>query len=114
MKTLFTRPLLAASLCLLAVGCATTKEWSAIGGSRSDGTIKLSYEYGPFEVPQVSEEQAVKLASTRCSTWGYTGAEAFGGFTRVCNAPDGMGGCNRWLVTREYQCLGNPANSGPK
>lgn len=87
-------------------GCATTKTWSATGGSRSDGVIKLSYEYGLFEVPQVNEQQALELATTRCIAWGYSGSEAFGGQTQVCNNVS-SGGCNRWLVTREYQCLGS-------
>lgn len=86
-------------------GCATTKEWSATSGSRSDGVVKLSYEYGLFEQPQVSEQQGVELAKSRCIAWGYSGAEAFGGLTRVCNNRT-PSGCNSWLVTREYQCLG--------
>lgn len=92
---------------LLLVGCATTKDWSATGGSRADGTVRLSYEFGPFEKPELNEQQAVTLAAQRCKTWGYTGAEAFGGATSVCNLPSGgFGGCSRWLVTKEYQCTG--------
>lgn len=59
-----------------------------------------------FEKPQVNEMQAVNLATSRCQTWGYTGAEAFGGVTQQCNMSDGMGGCNRWMVTKEFQCTG--------
>jgi len=33
---------------LLLAGCATTKDWSATGGSQADGTVRLSYEFGPF------------------------------------------------------------------
>jgi outer membrane lipoprotein SlyB len=87
-------------------GCATTKNWSATGGSRADATVKLSYEYGAYETPQTNEIEALNLASSRCKTWGYTGAEAFGGVTQQCNAPGGLGGCARWLVTKEYQCTG--------
>jgi hypothetical protein len=36
-------------LCL--AGYATTKEFVATGGSRADGTVHLSYEYGMFESP---------------------------------------------------------------
>ena len=90
----------------LATGCATTKDWAATGGSRADGVVRLSYEYGAFEKPQLDESQAVMLASKRCSTWGYSGAEAFGGVTRRCSATAGLGGCNMWMVTKEYQCTG--------
>ena len=106
--------LLAATASIALAGCATTKNWSATGGSRADATVKLSYEYGAFERPQVNEMEALNLATSRCKTWGYTGAEAFGGSTQVCNMPGGMGGCNRWLVTKEYQCTGTgtPSQSG--
>lgn len=50
MKLLITGLLISAFL----TGCAAPKNWAATGGSRADGTIKLSYEYGMFENPQVS------------------------------------------------------------
>lgn len=91
---------------VLLAGCATQKEWSATGGSRADATVKLSYEYGEFEIPQLDEAQAQVLAEARCKTWGYTGAEAFGGVTRQCNGPGGFAACGRYLVTKEFQCTG--------
>ena len=91
---------------LLLSGCATTKSWSATGGSRADATVRLSYEYTAFEKPNVDEMQALNLATARCKTWGYTGAEAFGGIIRQCNMPGGMGGCNGWMVTKEVHCTG--------
>ncbi len=104
--------LMTTTAALLLSSCATTKHWSATGGSRADATVRLSYEYGLFENPQVDELEALNLATARCKTWGYTGAEAFGGVTRQCNAPDGRGGCNSWLVTKEFQCTGM-GNKGP-
>src|SRR5574337_49697 len=86
-------------------GCATTKNWSATGGSRADATVRLSYSYGQFEKPQVSEQQAQNLASSRCATWGYTGAEAFGGSEQKCTMSGSMG-CAEFQVTKEYQCTG--------
>lgn len=94
-------------------GCAVNKDWSATGGSRSDGVVRLSYEMKEFEQPQLSEQQAVNLATQRCKTWGYTGAEAFGGVTRKCNQGGGFGGCSQWLVTKEYQCLGTGSAAAP-
>jgi len=98
--------LIVATALVLVSGCATTKTWSATGGSRADATVKLSYEHGPFEKPQLNELDALNLATSRCKTWGYSGAQAFGGVTQQCNMPGGMGGCNRWLVTKEFQCTG--------
>ena len=87
-------------------GCATTKNWSATGGSRADATVRLSYTYGPFEQANASEQQALKLAATRCGAWGYKGAEAFGGSEQRCTAPGGFGGCSQFEVTKEFQCTG--------
>jgi len=104
MKTIIAYAALAATVFL--GGCATTKNWSATGGSRADGVVRLSYDYGMFEKPQLSEDQALSLARQRCSSWGYTGAEAFGGSTQQCSSPSG-GGCQAWTVTKEYQCTGS-------
>ena len=90
-------------LTLLATGCATQKHWTATGGSRSDGIIKLSYEYGMLEKPDISLAQGISLAKRRCASWGYNNAEAFGGTMKQCTSY-GSYGCNRWIVTAEYQC----------
>jgi hypothetical protein len=93
---------------LLAVqGCAVQKQMVATGGSRADGTVKLSYEFAMFEKPVINMEQGSITAAQRCKSWGYTGAEPFGGQTKTCNSYGG-GGCNGWLVTVEFQCTGAP------
>tara|TARA_R110001583_G_scaffold117869_1_gene269003 strand:- start:532 stop:957 length:426 start_codon:yes stop_codon:yes gene_type:complete len=88
-------------------GCAVQKTWTPTGGSRSGGNVDLSYEYGLFQSPQVNNQQGVNAAKSKCIAWGYTDAEAFGGSMRKCSnyGPDG---CNRWLVTASYQCIGEP------
>lgn len=92
---------------VLLAGCVTQKNWSATGGSRADATVKMSYEYNEFEKPELDDAEAQRMAEARCKTWGYTGAEAFGGVTRQCNMPGGFGGgCGGWLVTKEFQCTG--------
>lgn len=92
---------------ILAAGCASNKEFVPTGGSRSDGTIKMSYQYGAFELPQVDLKQAVESARQRCAAWGYSGAEPFGGSTKTC-IDSSSGSCNVWRVTAEYQCTGAP------
>jgi hypothetical protein len=81
------------------------KHWAATGGSRSDAVVRLSYEYASYEIPDVSQKEALDLASQRCKSWGYSEAEAFGGETRACNQYGGNG-CLNWLVTKEFQCIG--------
>lgn len=88
-------------------GCAhTKKEWAATGGSRADGVVKLSFQFRPFEYPEASAQQGLELAKSKCLAWGYKNAEAFGGVIQTCNDQDSRG-CNSWLVTAEYQCLGS-------
>jgi hypothetical protein len=106
------RLIIYAAIVLAAVsGCTTTKQWTATGGSRSDGVVRLSYELGEFESPRLNEDQGVQTASQRCRTWGYSGAEAFGGTLRQCTQSGGLGGCSVWTVTKEYQCTGNGASN---
>ncbi|OOF39880.1 hypothetical protein BKK49_07075 [Rodentibacter rarus] len=88
----------------LLAGCSVHKDLVATGGSKADGTIELSYAYGGFEVPKISEEQGLELAKKRCSSWGYKNAEKFGGKKQVCTMPTGFG-CNEFTVTMQYQCL---------
>lgn len=98
--------MLGATLALTA--CSTVdKNWSAVGGSKGDGTVKLAYEYTEFEVPSINIGQGNRIASQRCKAWGYNKAEAFEGETKSCVNRGGLSGCREWIVTREFQCTGN-------
>ena len=99
---------------LLLSGCAVTKDWSATGGSRADGVVRLSYDVGEMEQAVLNEQQAVRLATLRCNKWGYSGAEAFGGVTRQCNSTGGFSDCSQWVVTKEYQCIGTGAQQSTR
>lgn len=95
-------------MCMAALAaCATTKQYAASGGSRADGTVKLSYEYWSFERPVVDSQQGLSLAQSKCAAWGYNGAEPFGAAMQTCTAYNASG-CARMLVITEYQCLGGP------
>ena len=95
---------LALGAMLFLGACATAKTWQATGGSRSDGTVRLSYEVGMLESPQLTSD-GTQLAVERCRVWGYTGATAFGGVTSQCTQM-GSSGCMVTLVTKEFQCTG--------
>lgn len=92
---------------LAVTGCTVTKDWVPTGGSRSDGIIRVSYEIGEFETAKTDAAQGRRVAAERCQVWGYDDAEPFGGQTRTCSVTSGFSGCATWLVTMEYQCLGN-------
>ena len=103
--------LAASALVILSIqGCAVNKQLTPTGGSRADGSIKLSYEYGAFEVPKLDAQQGMRAAQQRCAAWGFTGAEPFGGSTKSCSRPSSSG-CMGWLVTIEYQCTGTQSAS---
>jgi hypothetical protein len=100
------KTMIIATAALALSGCAVQKEMVPTGGSRSDGTVELSYEFGMFETPKVDSAQGAATASQRCRAWGYTDAEAFGGSKSHCQAFNGYGNCLKTLVTVQYQCIG--------
>ena len=102
------RIILLAGVLVAVAGCATVSQMTATSGSRADGIVKLSFEYGMFDKVQIDQASALRTAQRRCATWGYTGAEPFGGITRQCQAASGYG-CMRWFATVEYQCTSGPA-----
>ena len=103
--------LISSSLILFAAGCATVSQMQATGGSRADGIVKLSFEYGMFDKVQLDEASALQTARQRCSVWGYTDAESFGGVTRQCQQYSMSLGCTHWFATREYQCTTGSAGT---
>lgn len=88
-------------------GCSVKKEFYARDGSRADGTIDLAYDFRQFEQPVVDRGQALALAKRKCSVWGYSDAEPFGGAEQICNRRDGFGACIEGIMVSKYQCLGN-------
>ena len=84
-------------------GCATSKQWSVTESDRSEGLVRVSYEFPEFQEPQLSDEQAAKLAESRCNVWGYDDAEPIAGQLRQCSSMN-SGNCELWTVTREFQC----------
>lgn len=88
----------------VVAGCATVTHMEATGGSRSDGIVKLSFEYGQFDKIEINEASALQTARQRCAVWGYTDADPFGGVTKQCQGRGFFGNCGHWFVTKEYQC----------
>jgi hypothetical protein len=97
------RFLASAALLLNLAACATSQKWAVTGGDRSDGVVRVSYDYPEFQQPEVSDAQAMKIALGRCSGWGYEAARPIPGQTRQCSNMEGAN-CNLWTVTRKYQC----------
>jgi len=94
---------------IVLAGCSVKKQMTAIGGSKSDGTVRVGYSYGQFEKPVVDLQQGTQLAAQKCQVWGYNGAEPFGGQQNQCSQTDMYGGCVVTNVSVEYQCTGGKA-----
>ncbi|HEU4779481.1 MAG TPA: YecR family lipoprotein [Steroidobacteraceae bacterium] len=92
-----------AAMLLTLAACATSQKWAVSGGDRTDGVVRVSYEYPEFQQPSVTDEQAMKIALGRCAGWGFDEAEPIAGQIRQCSNMEGSN-CNLWTVTREYQC----------
>jgi len=92
---------------LLIVGSSSVpKNFAVTGGSRSDATLSLSYEYGMFDAGKGNVEQGREIAIRRCKNWGYDEVESFDQGLRNC-VQRSNSGCLRWRVTMQYQCIGN-------
>ena len=101
----FSRAFLGLSIVLLLAACATPTTMSATGGSKADGIVEMSYEYGEFQEPVINPEQGMASAVKRCKAWGYQKAEPFDGGVSTCVIPGGFGGCARMRQTISYQCI---------
>ncbi|HLA72845.1 MAG TPA: YecR family lipoprotein [Steroidobacteraceae bacterium] len=101
----------AAVAVFLLGGCAVQKTLTAMGGSKSDGTVRMAYTLNLFEKPVVNWQQGAADARSRCAAWGYSDAAPFGGELRQCQASDGFGSCNQWLVSMDFQCTGQQETS---
>ena len=84
-------------------GCASSRHWTETQSNREMGVVRVSYEFPEFHEPVLSDEQATKLALSRCEGWGYDKAEPIAGQLRQCSNMDN-GDCDLWKVTREFQC----------
>ncbi len=113
--TVFVFGLLFASI----IGCAKPvhKDWFAMGGSKSDATVKLGVSWNPnTEQPETSRQQADSLAAQKCRTWGYEGAEAFGSVNQHCTNLQYTGYgpiCYQMQAEVQYQCTGSIAPAAP-
>lgn len=87
----------------LLTACSTVSQMTPTGGSRADGIVEMSFEYGMFDKVKLDPDSSREQAAERCRAWGYQNAEPFGGVTRQCQAPSQYG-CMRYFATIKYQC----------
>ena len=90
---------------ILCSGCATKVTNAATGGSKADGMVEMSYEYGMFATPVVNWKLARRTATRVCRGSGYARSQALGGQIARCTAYITYGNCLRHLVTARCQRL---------
>jgi hypothetical protein len=102
------------ALSTMIFACTTTEnmDWTAVGGSKADGTVVLGIDVPPKigvseTIVQWDAAKANSEADRRCRNWGYAGAEAFNGKlpVQVICHPQGMSPCWSKTYRINYQCL---------
>ncbi len=96
--------LLIASSVFLLTSCSTNMEMKATGGSKSDGTVTLSFDHAAIMDPIIDEKKVLQTAKAKCNVWGFRNAKAFGGSTKKCLEEYKTGGCAGFRVKKVYQC----------
>ncbi|MFB9942422.1 YecR family lipoprotein [Gluconobacter oxydans] len=89
---------------LLLAACVSNITPVATGGSKADGIVNMSYEYGMFAKPKVDLAATQEHATQRCIAWGYHKAEPFDGIENNCLEHNGYGMCTYTRVNIRYQC----------
>ena len=97
------KKLLIISTLVMLSGCAVNKTPFMSGGSKSDGVVEFSYNYGAMEKPEVNYSKVASDAKNSCSMWGYSNAIPFGSSSRKCTSSSQYG-CNAYEVSIKYQC----------
>jgi len=98
-----------AAVSLLIAGCVPIQEPAAIvpqatGGNLAQGSVEMSYTRIPRMTPAVDWIAAQQTAVSRCSSWGFSGAQAYENDRMACVATNANAQCTSEQVTRVYQC----------
>ncbi len=101
--------------CLLTLlgWCAIAEAVEATGGSRSDNTVQILFEYHPSQKRIVDDyvpPQGLEWARRRCRDRNYADAK-LSDQTRRCQQVNENGNCIDMLITVNYQCTGGAASS---
>jgi hypothetical protein len=102
-RSIFRLILVPTILVLGLSACVGARQWTATGGNKEAGLVRVSYQYSEFHQPDLSDVQARGLAENRCASWGFKRAEPVAGLVRECSNME-AGNCDLWTVTREFQC----------
>jgi hypothetical protein len=110
MNTRRTPVIAAVAAAALLAGCTAgpAPKAIAVGGSKSDATVKMAARYVPGVHDSADWTTANAEASERCQVWGYERAEPFGSEFERCSVQTGgiFSTCVEMIATRSYQCVG--------
>jgi len=96
-------------LILLVVisGCAVNKTWDEKGGDREEGTVYYTTDYERGHPPKSDSLTLYWLSSSKCSDWGYDGADLAGEKETECLERDAEDKCSLYRQTLTWHCEGN-------
>lgn len=91
---------------LLLTGCASEPvKMPSVGGQNpAQGTVTLTYEYGPDEPRAPDWERAGQKALRYCREWGYDNVEVSSQPDEECKANNRYRRCTRYFISRTWQC----------
>lgn len=90
---------------LFLTGCATSAPLEPFGGSKADGIVQFSHEYGVFRKAENVVTEAVMLeAQERCKAWGFNSASYLGEDAKQCTYENSDGVCMRYRHVHNFQC----------
>lgn len=91
-------------LFMIIPACSVNKKLEPMGGSRSDGTVTMGFDYSAFNEPIWNLSEGETQAKGICKGWGYDSAQSFGDAKQQCISRDGNGVCMRWRIFANFQC----------
>jgi hypothetical protein len=102
---MLTRTLTTILIASALTGCATPVTPTVSGGSRADGVVVLTGDYGLWKKGEIDWQEALVDARATCNGWGYRDAKAFGRYQWQCTSETPVG-CANTRVTLRFQCTG--------
>ena len=92
------------SFTLLTISCSSAPTaLTPTGGSKSDAVVEMAYSTGMFRSLAIDWKATNQAAIDRCASWGFSGAERFGGSTKTC-VQHYDEDCLRYEHVYKYQC----------
>ena len=89
---------------VLLGGCAVNKTWDEKGGDRKEGTVYYTTAYERGYPPKNDSISLWWMSNSKCTGWGYGGAEKAGEKETECLKRDEEDRCATYQETLTWHC----------